>query len=70
MQLFADGTINGVEKSKQSWSIANGKLLLHWKNPQAPGGVWIDTCQISDDGMTYNGHNQVNGKVAGKLVLP
>ncbi len=56
ISLLIDGKIK--EDSTASWSFdEEGVLRLRWPNGDAPGGVWIDTCQVSPDGSSYAGEN-------------
>src|SRR5205807_4448598 len=53
-----------------TWTLTGNTLVLRWASPQAPGGFWIDTCTVSDDGQTYSGVNQRNLPIAGWKVNP
>jgi hypothetical protein len=41
---------------------------LRWQDRKAPGGVWVDTCSLAPDGLSYAGRNQIKGRVSGSLV--
>lgn len=66
--LYSNSKINDPN-SKNTWSRSGNLLTLHWPNPAAPGGEWIDQCTVSADGRTYSGRNQYGTRISGKLVL-
>jgi hypothetical protein len=35
---------------RATWSFDNHTLQLHWPDPNAPGGAWIDMCYAAPDG--------------------
>ncbi len=43
---------------------------MRWQNSTAPGGVWIDTVKVSEDGKTYKGTNQSNVPISGEKLRP
>ena len=60
--LKFDGTTqNGT------WTIDENKIVLRSPNPQAPGGAWILTCLVKQDGMHLTATNQLGNKFEGKL---
>jgi tetratricopeptide (TPR) repeat protein len=66
--LYSNGATDNVD-GESSWSYSKGVLVLRWPNPRAPGGAWIDTVRISDDGTTYDGTNQQGkAKITGAYV--
>ncbi len=65
--LFANGKL-GQYDSENTWSFSKGKLTFHWKNAQAPGGYWIDSCAVSSDGLSYSGENQNKTVIDGTLI--
>lgn len=67
IELLSNGAV-GTPASKNSWKTEGNKLIFYWPNPQAPGGVWIDTCTLSADRKSIRGRNQVGASVAGTLV--
>lgn len=62
--LYATGRID-EPGGKATWSLNGRTLVLHWPHPDAPGGFWIDTVEISTDGRTYVGHNQSGNTIRG-----
>src|SRR5262249_48658065 len=64
-ELFSNGRIDSPT-SDNTWSRTGNTLTLRWKDAQAPGGFWVDTCQVSADGRTYTGKNQMNRPVRGE----
>ena len=69
MTLLPNGKINNPD-GQSTWTLTGNTLVLRWANPGAPGGFWIDTCTLSDDGATYRGVNQGNRPIAGWKVNP
>ncbi|MGO8746745.1 MAG: hypothetical protein ACLQNE_12210 [Thermoguttaceae bacterium] len=67
--LLPNGKINNPD-GQYTWTLTGNTLVLRWASPQAPGGFWIDTCTVSDDGKTYRGVNQRNLPIAGWKVNP
>jgi len=67
--LLPNGKINDPD-GQYTWTLTGNTLVLRWASPQAPGGFWIDTCTVSDDGQTYSGVNQRNTPIAGWKVNP
>lgn len=67
--LYSNGKI-GDPDGQATWTLKNnGTLALRWPNPKAPGGAWIDVCQLSRNGSTYSGANQSNVKISGLYVI-
>jgi tRNA A-37 threonylcarbamoyl transferase component Bud32 len=62
--LCANGKIDDPD-SENSWTFEGGVLSLRWPNPDAPGGIWIDTCTVPPDGKTYSGQNQLRAPISG-----
>lgn len=67
IELLSNGAVT-TPTSKNSWKMEGNKLIFYWPNPQAPGGVWIDTCTLSADRKSIRGRNQLGASVAGTLV--
>lgn len=67
IQFLANGHIDQID-SKVTWSLDGNILTMRWINPAAPGGAWIDTCEVSRDGSTYLGKNQKGHKISGEYV--
>ena len=65
--LYANGKINDPNGTA-TWSLNGRMLVLRWPDSSAPGGVWIDTCQISADWRTYMGKNQSGNVIHGTRV--
>jgi hypothetical protein len=43
---------------RNTWTLNGTKLVLRWASRQAPGGFWIDECNLANDGFSFIGHNQ------------
>ncbi len=62
--LKSDGTtLNGA------WTIGNDKMILRSPNPSAPGGVWVLTCTVAEDGRHLKATNQLGNQFEGKLQI-
>ncbi len=64
---YANGRLDSPD-SADTWSIVNDRLTLRWKNPQAPGGYWIDTCFVNVDAQGYTGANQNKDRINGTFL--
>ncbi|QDU19530.1 serine/threonine-protein kinase [Urbifossiella limnaea] len=53
-----------------SWSFDGKTLIMRWPDETAPGGEWVDTCQLSEDRSSYSGTNQINIPVSGRKEVP
>jgi uncharacterized caspase-like protein len=67
MTLHANGKINNP-RGNDTWTFDGTTLVLRWANKQAPGGFWIDTCNVSPNGKTYRGANQKGLVITGEKV--
>jgi hypothetical protein len=68
MRLYSNGKIGNPE-GKSTWSFANGGVItFRHADPTAPGGFWNDVCNISSDGATFSGKNQLGTNVGGWYV--
>jgi hypothetical protein len=66
-KYFLDGRFVGIhslcsngrigKSDANTWFYSKGVLIFRWPNPNAPGGAWIDTLQVSADGATCAGTN-------------
>lgn len=65
--LYSNGRINRPDGAA-TWTRDGRKMEFRWPNERAPGGAWVDRCQISSDGRTYAGRNQQSVEVSGTLV--
>lgn len=65
--LYTDGSINAPD-GPDKWTLDGSKLTIRWKNPEAPGGEWVDTCELPPLGGSYSGKNQLGTKITGKRV--
>jgi hypothetical protein len=54
--LFSNGRVNDPG-GNSTWSFVNGVLIYRWPAAGAPGGVWVDTLNVSVHGTTYAGTN-------------
>jgi hypothetical protein len=65
---YSNGTVNDPG-GKMTWFLdKTGRLVVRWPNPQAPGGAWVDTFQVSRDGKVFSGQNQRGFKINGTLA--
>jgi hypothetical protein len=65
--LYSNGTINSPD-GPDTWSLKGTTLIIRWKNPDAPGGEWVDTCDVAEHGGTYSGTNQLGTRISGVRV--
>ena len=65
--LFSSGTIHAPD-GPDTWTLDGRTIVIRWKNPEAPGGAWVDTCEVSPFGGSYTGKNQLGTRVSGKRV--
>jgi hypothetical protein len=65
--LYSNGTINAPD-GPDTWSLKGTTLIIRWKNPEAPGGEWVDTCNVSEHGGSYAGTNQLGTGISGVRV--
>ena len=65
--LYTDGSVNAPD-GPDKWTLDGSKLTIRWKNPEAPGGEWVDTCELPPLGGSYAGKNQLGTKITGKRV--
>ncbi len=63
-----DGAIVADGRKLGSWTLNGFTLVLTWPNPKAPGGAWLDRCELLQDGRRYEGRNQVGGQIGGVKV--
>ncbi|MBC7817743.1 MAG: hypothetical protein IAG10_12690 [Planctomycetaceae bacterium] len=64
----SDGRIIAPDGVERTWEIKGKTLILRQPDRRAPGGVWVDKCQISADGKSYRGRNQDNVETQGTLL--
>jgi arabinan endo-1,5-alpha-L-arabinosidase len=57
LEFLADGTIRGGADNGQ-WQQSGERLVLRWKDAQAPNGFWIDNVVLEAGGKSYIGRNQ------------
>jgi len=67
IMLYSNGTINSPE-GPDTWSLTGTTLVIRWQNPDAPGGAWVDTCEVSEHGGSYSGTNQLGTRISGTRV--
>lgn len=65
--LYSNGTINAPD-GPDTWTLKGTTLVIRWKNPEAPGGEWIDTCEVAPHGGSYAGRNQLGTRISGTRV--
>jgi serine/threonine protein kinase/tetratricopeptide (TPR) repeat protein len=66
-KLYSNGKINDPNGAS-TWSLEQSGMTLHIHTPEAPGGVWIDSCEIGVAGQYFKAKNQRNGMYEGRLV--
>lgn len=57
VKFFPNGMVNNPE-GPATWTLDGRKLTIKWPQGDAPGGAWVDTCVLSEDGRAYRGKNQ------------
>jgi arabinan endo-1,5-alpha-L-arabinosidase len=62
ISLLADGTI---ANTRATWRVRGSSLQMRWYKNDIAGGVWVDDCYISPDGMWYVGRNQQGAVIRG-----
>ncbi len=67
--LFSDFTASPNKRNRWEFS-PEGLLVLYNYASGAPGGVWIDRCTLSEDGLILKAINQKHGTYSGKLSVP
>jgi arabinan endo-1,5-alpha-L-arabinosidase len=67
ISLLPDGNINSTD-TRSTWLLRGSTLLLRWPRTDAPGGIWVDYCFVSPDGMWYVGRNQQGTIIRGVRV--
>jgi len=72
--LYSNGTIlppfpqmHIAKKPFPTWNTTANTLTFFWPHNSAPGGTWIDICNMTNF-QVYNGHNQDRVKIRGKLI--
>jgi len=65
--LEANGIITGTE-GDAFWEVAEDRLLMKWKYPSAPGGLWIDRVRLKPDHHSYEGKNQNGILIQGRKL--
>ena len=67
ISLYSNGSINSPD-GPDTWSLSGTTLVIRWQNPEAPGGAWVDTCEVSRHAGSYSGTNQLGTRIAGTRV--
>ena len=52
----------------RTWEINGRTLIIRSRDQKAPGGAWVDKCQISADGKSYSGRSQVKAEIQGTRI--
>lgn len=65
--LYSNGTIDAPD-GPDTWTLNGTKLVIRWKNTEAPGGEWIDTCEVAPHAGSYSGTNQLGTRISGKRL--
>lgn len=70
LRFYPNGRINDPN-GPNYWTLQGDVLAMHWPDPRAPGGEWVDTCVLSADGRWLVGRNQADAVIrARRAVLP
>jgi hypothetical protein len=67
MVLLWNGHINELD-GPATWTLEGTHLTLTWPHGDAPGGAWIDRCEVAADGASYAGKNQDDVEIHGTRV--
>lgn len=65
--LYSNGLINAPD-GPDTWSLNGTTLVIRWQNPEAPGGAWVDTCEVPPHAGSYSGTNQLGTRISGTRV--
>ena len=65
--LYSNGSINSPD-GPDTWRLNGTTLVIRWQNPEAPGGAWVDTCDVSPHADSYSGTNQLGTRISGTRV--
>ncbi len=68
IRLYSNGRIDNPN-GRNTWRLQGRILTLRWQDPEAPGGAWVDICQLSQDGQTFKGKNQKGTDILGKRIV-
>lgn len=68
VECLSNGRIGSRESSNKWLLSVNGVFELRWPNAAAPGGVWIDSCRLTQDGLSYKGENQHRSAAVGSYA--
>lgn len=64
----SDGRIIAADGAGRTWEINGRTLILRAPDRKAPGGAWVDKCQIAADGKSYRGRNQDKAEIQGTRI--
>jgi len=67
ISLYSNGSINAPD-GPDTWSLNGTTLVIRWQNPEAPGGAWVDTCEVSPNAGSYSGTNQLGTRISGTRI--
>ncbi len=65
--LYTNGAINAPD-GPDTWTLKGATMTIRWKNPEAPGGEWVDTCELAEQGGSYAGKNQLGTRITGRRM--
>lgn len=66
VQFYSNGRLLSPD-GINTWLLRRNKLYLCWYNSKAkPFGVWVDTCDLINDGKAYRGANQQGDRIVGE----
>jgi hypothetical protein len=74
IQLFSDGWLEAPSKGGTTidripYRLTKQVLTIRWPNSKAPGGAFVDTLHLSNDGLSYKGTNQLKDcKLSGTRI--
>jgi hypothetical protein len=66
-RLYSNGH-RGSPNNICIWELRGNTLIFRSPDERAPGGAWVDTLPISEDGRTFQGQNQNRVRVWGEIV--
>jgi beta-xylosidase len=63
--LEANGLVTGVA-GEAAWEQTGNRVQMRWRDPQAPGGFWVDQVTFDPDHQQYSGENQRGVTIRGR----
>ena len=76
LTLKPDGTVDQHQRRGNrpapaelpTWTREPGGFAIRWPDPAAPGGFWLDRCQLNREKTAYTGENQKGQKLEGTRI--